>query len=82
MNKRTISEPPRAFVDTDVLNDWEFAASHPQLLEIVRLAKLGLWAETHSSAIEDAITGTIARMPVSHISRYEKALDSKPKREA
>lgn len=68
--------PPRAFVDREVLVDWELSCCHPQLLEIIRLANVGLAAETHSRAIEDALAGMIARMPIAHISHFERALES------
>ena len=75
------AKPKRqAYVDEWILNAWNEAAEDPQHLEIIRLAFLGLWAEKHAVAIEDALSAILVRLPVAQISRFEKALDGHPKR--
>lgn len=71
---------PKPKVDELNLNAWESAASDPELIEIVRLARVGLWAEKHSVAIDCGLEfGSHDARPVI-AEQYTVARDSRPKR--
>ena len=71
-----IKKEKRVKVSETDLNHWEFAAQDPELISIIQLARIGLATEQHSVAIEDALSYVMARLPIAHISRYERALDA------
>lgn len=59
---------------------WEAAASAPDLLEIIRLARVGLVTERHGTAIDLALRDSQDRhlrsIGVAQISPYERAIDA------
>lgn len=63
----------------EILEIWEQTAEDPQHREIIRLAKVGLWASRHSVAITNALQAIRGELRPSEISPYEKAHDSRPK---
>jgi hypothetical protein len=68
-----------AYVDQQTLELLDAIAECGQLREILRLAKLGLWAETNSGAIRDSLHLTLGELSVAMITRFENALAGAPK---
>jgi hypothetical protein len=54
----------------------QYPRSAAQQLELLRLARIGIDFELHSVAIIDALKLVIGELPISKISRFEKALDT------
>lgn len=65
--------------DRDI-NQWEEAATDPQHLEIIRLARVGLWAERHSLEIDDALRVAVTALPPARARMITEALRVRPKR--
>lgn len=65
-------------ISEKTLNIWEHSIEDHELLAIIKLARVGLWAENHSVAITDAIKLVVGELPVSKITRFEKAMDACP----
>lgn len=61
------------FVTEYDLTLWEAAAENPQLLEIIRLARIGLAAEKYSGAILDSLTLVIGDLDHKLVARYIRA---------
>lgn len=76
IDKLRENSPVSVLVNEKILKLWAEAAEEPDLKEIVRLAGVGLWSERHSQAIEDALNAQLASLPISKISRFEKAMDA------
>lgn len=66
-------KPAETFVTEYDLALWEAAVENPQLLEIVRLARIGLAAEKYSIPILDALTLVIGDLEHKLVARYIRA---------
>lgn len=62
------------------LDHWEEAAEDPQHLEIIRLARVGLWAEVHSVEIDDGLRLAGKELPTARRRAFENALSKRPRR--
>lgn len=67
-------EPLPAYVDEQTLEMWESIAECNQLREILRLAKIGMFAEANAGAIRDSLRLTLGELSVSMIARFQRAL--------
>ena len=65
-------------VTDQTLNVWEHSIEDHELLAIIKLARVGLWAENHSVAITDAIKLVVGELPISKITRFERGMDACP----
>lgn len=70
--------PVSLMVNEAVLEYWEASGKEPQLAEICRLARLGLWSERFQGYIVTALTSEMGKCPRGKISGYERALDALP----
>lgn len=63
------------------LNRWEAVAEDPQHVEIIRLARVGLWAEQNSIEIDEALrVAATASMRAPRRKQMHLALSSRPRR--
>lgn len=68
--------PVSLLVTDSSLDAWDAAAEDKQLREIIRLARVGLWATRYEGFIVTALTKEMGKQPRGNISGYERALDA------
>lgn len=66
-------------IDELVLCYWQASVDNPQHLEIIKLARIGLWAKKNAAALTDALKLAAGELTVDKAQAYNDAMLTKPK---
>jgi hypothetical protein len=75
-----IKRENRPKITDSSLTMWEAAATDPEHIEIIRLARLGLWAEKNHFEIDQALSLARRELPQTSRRAFENAQKTRPPR--